>query len=92
MCEAADLPVHFGVVIVGVVFVCPLFGQSRLKCLNSLHLKHLPSFMRCVHSSTVMRSISIALGSFFLGKVNFFCAEGTPTVFVGLLSHFLKRH
>jgi hypothetical protein len=90
MCEAVDLPVHFGVVVVGVVF-CPLFGQSQLRCPNNLHLKHLPSFMRCVCSLIDMRSMSMALGSFFSGKENFFCAGDALEVFTGL-SRFLKRH
>jgi hypothetical protein len=89
MCEAADLPVHFGVVVV-VVF-CPLFGQSRLKCPNNLHLKHLPSFMRRVCSLIDILLMSMALGSFFSGKENHFCAGGALEVVVGLLSHFLKR-
>jgi hypothetical protein len=89
MCEAAVLPVHFRVV--GVVFVWPLLGQSRLRCPNSLHLKHLPSFMRHVRSLMDMRLMSMALGSFFSGKENFFCAGGVLGVFAGL-SHFLKRH
>jgi hypothetical protein len=70
ICEAVDLPVHFGVVVV----FCPLFGQSWLRCPNNLHLKHLPSFMRRVRSSIDKRSMSMALGSFFSGKENFFCA------------------
>jgi hypothetical protein len=90
MCEAADLPVHFRVVIVGVVF-CPLFGQSRLRCPNNSHLKHLPSFMRCMRSSMDMQLMSMALGSFLSGKENFFCAGGVLGVFTGL-SRFLKRH
>jgi multisubunit Na+/H+ antiporter MnhG subunit len=90
MCEATDLPVHFGIDVVGMVFVFFLIGQSQLKCPNSLHLKHFPSFMRRVHSSTVIQSMSIMLRSFFLGEVNFFCTEGAPKVFVGLSSRFLK--
>jgi hypothetical protein len=93
MCEAADLPVHFGVLVVVVDMVfCPLFGQSRLRCPNNLHLKHLPSFMRHVRSSIDILSMSMALGSFFLGKENHFCAGGALEVVVGLLSRFLKRH
>jgi hypothetical protein len=89
MCEAVALPVHFGVV--GVMFAWPLLGQSRLRCLNSLHLKNLPSFMRCVRSLSDMQLMSMALGSFFSGKENFFCAGGALGVFAGL-SCFLKRH
>jgi hypothetical protein len=92
MCEAADLPVHFGAVgVVVVVVFCPLFGQSRLRCPNNSHLKHLPSFMRCVHSLIDILSMSMALGSFFSGKENLFCAGGALGVVAGLLSHFLKR-
>jgi hypothetical protein len=91
MCEAMDLPVHFGVVVVVVLFF-PLLGQSQLRCPNNLHLKHLPSFMRHVHSLIDMQSMSMALGSFFSEKENFFCVGGAPKVFVGLLSHLLKRH
>jgi hypothetical protein len=92
MCEAADLPVHFGVlvVVVGVVF-CPLFGQSQLRCPNNLHLKHLPSFMRRMRSSIDILSMSMAFGSFFSGKENFFCAGSALGVVAGL-SRFLKRH
>jgi hypothetical protein len=53
MCEAADLPVHFGVFVVVVKFF-PLFGQSWLRCPNNLRLKHLPSFMRRVRSLIVI--------------------------------------
>jgi hypothetical protein len=90
MCEAMDLPVHFGVIVVVVVF-CPLFGQSRLRCPNNLHLKHLPSFMRHVCSLIDIRSMSMVLGSFFSGKENLFCAGSALGVVAGLLSRFLKR-
>jgi hypothetical protein len=89
MCKAVDLQVHFGVVGVVVLF-CPLFGQSLLRCPNNLHLKHLPSFMRRVCSSIDILSMSMALGSFFSGKENCFCAGGALEVVVGL-SRFLKR-
>jgi hypothetical protein len=89
MYEAAALPVHFRVA--GVVFVWPLLGQSQLRCPNNLHLKHLPSFMRRMHSSIDMWSMSMALGSFFSGKENFFRVRSMPDVFIGLLSRFLKR-
>jgi hypothetical protein len=89
MCEATDLPIHFRVV--GVVVFCPLFGQSLLRCPNSLHLKHLPSFMRHVCSSIDILLMTMVFGSFFSGKENLFCAGGALVVFVGLLSHFLKR-
>jgi hypothetical protein len=65
MCAAADLPVYFGVDVGGAVVIWFFLGQSRLKCPDSLHLKHLPSFMRHVRSSIVMRLMSMALGSSF---------------------------
>jgi hypothetical protein len=76
--------------VVVVVVFCPLFGQSRLRCPNSLHLKHLPSFMRRVRPSIDIRSMSMALGSFFSGKENRFCAGSALEVVAGL-SRFLKR-
>jgi hypothetical protein len=91
MCAAADLPVYFGVDIDCAVVVWFLLGQSRVRCPNSLHLKHLPSFMRCVRSLIDMQSMSMALGSFFSEKENFFCAGGALEVAAGL-SRFLKRH
>src|SRR6266404_7931736 len=46
------------------------WGQSQLKCPFRWQLKHLPSFIRCAHSSVVIRwaqvrpgVVSIALGS-----------------------------
>src|SRR5277367_3004665 len=46
------------------------FLQSFAKCPASSHLKHFPSFINRVRLSMDIASISIAFGSFLLGKTN----------------------
>src|SRR5271168_1941842 len=63
-------------------FSCFLsFLQSFAKCPASSHLKHFPSFINRVRLSMDIASMSIAFGSFLLGKTNHRLEEDPPPRF-----------